>query len=256
MALSATARSICTRALLLDNIISSGETPTAALMQETFQTLKEMVDADQVLNLTVLAVNRVVYPLVSNQQTYSIGPAALTPDFSTGLQPRPTAIEGAGLVLGYTTPNTEVPLFMLTDDLYEAIGIKAQTSTQPTQVYYNPVGPDQSNVALGTIFLWPKPTVSTNSLALYVRLQTLQFADLSTTYVMPSGYLQSYYYRLAVAIGPPNARTVPDDVKQMATTAFSQIKRANVKMADLSVDPALAPLVPGGSYNILSDQNA
>jgi hypothetical protein len=39
-----------------------------------------------------------------------------------------------------------------------------------------------------------------------------------------------------------------------ARAALRNLKAANVKESDLSIDAALQPAVPGGSYNIFSDQ--
>lgn len=251
MSITVTARSLLTTACQKVGIAGIGETPDAAIMQQAFQALQQLVDSWNTQSLTVLVVERTVYTLTSNKQTYTIGPAALSPDFSTGTAARPPEIQGAGLVLNYTTPVTEIPLFLLTDDLYQLIGIKAQTSTQPTELYYNPTDP------LGTVFLWPMPTTGVNGLALYTSLLTPQFNALSTFVVMPPGYARALEWNMALELSTP-AFGVPLDplVDRMATTSLAQLKRSNYKPSDLSIDPALQPSVPGGAYNILSDQGA
>ena len=251
MSITVTARSLLTAACQKVGIIGQGEAPEAATMQQAFSALKQLIDSWNTQSLTVLVVQRTVYSLVSNQQTYTIGPATETPDFDTGTAARPPMIQGAGLVLNYTTPVTEIPLYLLTDDQYQLIGVKGQTSTQPTQLYYNPTDP------LGTIFLWPSPTTGVNGLALYTPFLTPQFDALSAFVVMPPGYARALEWNMALELSTP-AFGVPLDplVDRMATTSLAQLKRSNYKTSDLSIDAALQPSVPGGVYNILTDSGA
>ena len=251
MSITVTARSLLTAACQKVGIVGQGETPEAATMQQAFAALQQLIDSWTTQSLTVLVVERTVYTLTANQQSYSIGPTTETPDFDTGTAARPPLIQGAGLVLNYTTPVTEIPLQSLTDAQYQLISVKGQTSTQPTQYYYQPTDP------LGEVWLWPNPTTGVNGLALYTPYLTPQFSALSTYVVLPPGYARALEWNMALELSTP-AFGVPLDplVDRMATTSLAQLKRSNYKPSDLSLDAALQPSVPGGSYNILSDQGA
>lgn len=251
MSLTRTASQLIEDACQDLGIVAPGEAPTAAIQSRAFKILQELIDAWNLMALTVLVVERTVYTLTASQQSYTIGPATLTPDFSTGTAARPVRLEGAGLVLNATTPVVEIPLIQITDDLYENLSVKAQTSTQPTLIYYNPTDP------LGTVFLWPSPTTGVNALALYTQFLTPQMTALNTAYVMPPGYTMALRLNLAVQLSMPSFGIALDpNLDRQAAMALRTLKAANVKMADLSVDPALQPAVPGGAYNILTDTGA
>jgi hypothetical protein len=251
MSLTRTANQIIQDACEDLGIIAPGEAPTAAITNRAFKILQELIDSWNLMSLTVLVVERTEYTLVANQQFYSIGPATLSPDFSTGTAARPVRVEGAGLILNATTPVVEVPLVELTDDLYENIGVKAQTSTQPTEFYYNPTDP------LGEIFLWPAPTTGVNSLALYTQFLTPQMTALNTAYVMPPGYTKALRLNLCMDLSVPAfGLTLDAGIEMQARAALRNLKAANVKESDLSIDAALQPAVSGGSYNIFSDSGA
>jgi hypothetical protein len=80
---------------------------------------------------------------------------------------------------------------------------------------------------------------------------------LSTIVVMPPGYARAFRLALCVECSTP-AFGVPLDpnIDRLAMVAKRNLKAANVKITDLTIDAALQPMVPGGSYNILSDQGA
>ena len=304
------------------NIVSQGETLSAAVAQDLLRRLNNMVSGWRTHFSTVLAIERQVFALTANKQTYTIG---LGGDFNV---PRPVTINGAGLWLtalasaqtvtitrsgfvatvtladhGLTvgqetliaganeiayngmqtvqsapttgtftftvegapaTPATgtitssavsgtpvEIPRPILTDDGYQAIRIKNLANTLFTTVYYNPTYP------FGTIFLWPLPNTATNQLVLYLQNVFSGFADLTTAYDWPDlpGYSEALQYQLDLRLATPYARTVPDDIRELARETFGLIKRANNKLSDLPNDATLAlGQDPRGGYNINTGQ--
>ncbi len=75
-------------------IIAANESLEAATAQDGLRRLNRMVSGWQTQFGTVLAVERTIFPLTANQQTYTIGPGG---DFNV---PRPVnTIPGAGLLL-------------------------------------------------------------------------------------------------------------------------------------------------------------
>lgn len=91
--MSITALSILNGAFDLIGVKSQGETLSGADAQDGLRRLNNLVRAWQNQSLTIPYVNREVFPLVANQNTYTIGPGG---DLETD---RPPEVVGAGLLL-------------------------------------------------------------------------------------------------------------------------------------------------------------
>lgn len=248
MGLTITARSVITGALRALGVADATAPPTAEDMQTGYDALQELVDNWATQSLTSLVQERTVYALVANQASYTIGPLALTPDFSTGTAARPLAIDAAGLLLNSATPPVEIPLAIYDDQAYQALGIKTLTSPLPTGLIYFPTDP------LGEIGLWPVPTVATNDLVLYTALLTPQFTSLSAQYLCPPGYAKALRFNLAKVLVADFAvpELVEARVTREADRSLSDLKVVNVTIADASLDPALTGDGRAG-YNIWTD---
>ncbi len=248
MSLTLSASEVCGRALRTMGIFQPGDSIPADDLNTAFDLLQEFVDGMNTQPLTVLVVERTVYDLVADQGTpanpYTIGPGG---DFDTGTAARPMSLNGASLLLNSTAPYpTEIPLAILTDDMFQAIQQKGLLNSLAQTIYYN------ATVPLGTITLWNVPNTSENDLVLYTDLLTA----LNTAYVCPPGYAKVFRLNLAAAllpfyggvVGPEQSAKIEHD----AAEALKDIKLANVKMTDLAVDPAFAP-DPRGTYSIYTD---
>ncbi len=224
-----TARQIITGALDLIGAKAVGEPIPAADAQDALRRMNNMMSGWNLLPLMSPLVAREVFALTANQSTYTIGPGG---DFDTA---RPTALEGAGLLLNSSSPPIEIPRALMTDDAYEALQVKALTSALFTDVYFNATWADE----WATVFLWPTPTTADNSLVLYRRSHVAGFADLSTGYLLPPGYADAIEYNLAIRLAVPYTRPVDPELKEQAGTFLGMVKRQNVKLTDLATDPAL-----------------
>jgi hypothetical protein len=91
--MSVTALALITDAFMDLGIYSQGETPSAPDTQLALRILNRMVNGWQTQSLTVTAIQRMLFPLIANKQTYTIGPGA---DLDI---PRPVRLSGAGLLL-------------------------------------------------------------------------------------------------------------------------------------------------------------
>lgn len=111
------------------------------------------------------------------------------PDFFCSVG-RPLEIISGALVLTSSTPNVEIPLEILDDDGWAAVGIKTLTSTLFTKLYYSPDFPN------GSIYLWPIAT-AVNDLRIQTRSLVSRFADLTTAYDLPFGYEDALVMSLA-----------------------------------------------------------
>lgn len=256
MSLSISQTDLITRALVANGTFAPGDPIPADSFQTGSQLLAEIIDewGSQANALTVLTVNRFVYNLVSNQGgplfPYTYGPGG---DFDTGTAIRPPMIQDANLILNNSTPAVEIPMAIVTTDMYAAQAIKDLTNSLPVWLYYN------DTVPLGQVFLWPIPLDSTNQLALYVPVTTGQFPDLTSLVVMPPGYLKALRLCLQesmitpFAVNPQVAAKIMRDA-EIALTAL-KVSNAAGMMGDMSVDPMFTPN-PRGTYVIQTDQNA
>lgn len=233
--------------------VSVGETPSAADLQLGFTLLNEFVDSWNIKPLTLLLYDRHEFDLVADQggpdNPYTIGPGG---DFDTGTAARPDEIAHANLLLNTTSPYpTEIPLAILTDDMYAANPIKTITNAQPQTLYY------QRSVPLGQIQLWNIPNTAANQLVLYYGLLTTAFADVNTLYVCPPGYHKAFRYCLSEAMLLPFS--APDDITVRVTSAareaVAELEQANFPMTDLVVDPMFTP-TNHGTYIIQTDTGA
>ncbi len=148
----------------------------------------------------------------------------------------------------------EIPTPLITQDMYQAIPLKAETSAQFTQVRYSPTQP------LGQIYLWPAPTTGANQLVLYLQTVFEGFADLTTDYTFPDtpGYAEALQYNLDMRLFVPYAVSNPmvtGPLRELAYDTLALVKAANYQMADLQLDPAYTQN-SHGTYVIQTDQGA
>jgi hypothetical protein len=247
MSVTATARTIITDALMTIGVTAAGETLSAEDGSLGLRILNDLVDSYVIQDLTLLTVDRETHLITANQATYTIGPVG--GDITL---PRPTEIDNAGVILNFgTSIENEIPLVALTDDAYAAIRVKNLTNAIPTQIYYNPTIAG----GLGTILLYPTPTDAGNYLAIYVNNQTPQFTNLSTSVILAPGYSRMFKWNLALELCPYYGRPVDQLVMQNAVGSLKDVKRTNVKVSDLSLDPGITGGTDkSGWYNINTDQ--
>lgn len=239
-----TAQDLIRSALVMTGALAQGESPSNADTQDAFVRLNRMIGGWKTQRLTCFVVEENVYPLVGNQQEYTIGPGG---DFN---QFRPVFLEYCDLILTNTTPETSIKVAIITVKDWSFQSVKAQTSTQPTQVYYYRQWPATGVTAgLGKLIFWPKPTL-VNSVRLYCPKPIDSFANLSTDYSFPDGYEDALEYNLAkrlIQAGMGLRENLPD-IKESAKDALAIIKRANIQPVTASIDPALWPNRPGFNW--------
>lgn len=252
MSLAVTGKDLVTRALRTLGIYGQTDPVEAPDLQQGFELLNELVDSWAIQPLTVLTVNRQVYDLVAGQggpsNPYTYGPGG---DWDTGSAARPPSIQDANLILNTSSPAVEIPIAVLTTDMYAAQPIKELSNALPVTLYYN------DTVPLAQVFFWPVPTQAANQIALYVPAVTAAFTNLSTLYVCPPGYLKAF--RLCLCEAMLTGWAVPLEIAaripMQAAEALAQLQSSNLEMADLSLDPGFTPQ-PHGTYVIQTDQGA
>jgi hypothetical protein len=251
--MATTAEAIVYGAFDLIGVLQAGGTLNGNDLTDGYRRLQNFV---RQLNLQTQAnpfVGREVFPLIAGRGgpndggavgggPYTIGPGG---DFNTE---RPAALYGAGLLLQQTTgaaSRVEIPRTVYTVGGYNAIQIKDLPNQLFTGVYYQPT----FSAGLGTIFLWPVPNTAINSLVLYRLDQLAPFASLTASYDLPPGYEEMFEYNLARRLAGPFQRKMTQENSDIARESLAFVKRANRKIVDLAIDPALTK-DRRGWYNI------
>lgn len=90
---------------------------------------------------------------------------------------------------------------------------------------------------LGTVYLWPVPTVET--IKLQTRISVSAFADLATDYTMPDGYKSALGAGLAVRIAPSILGAIPPYLLKAEAKCMGAISK--YEPAILSVDTFTKP---------------
>jgi len=193
--------------------------------------LNSLLDDCNTERLNIFHIQRITFPLVVGQQTYTIGTGGNIN------QPRPPKIERAGFMkMGDGSSPIEMPMEMLTASGWAAEQTKAVPSTLADKLYYEPAAP------LGLINIWPKPA-STDTVALYVWAVLLQVADETVTLNLPYGYQDFLRYQLAIRMWPEKKPMAPirQDVWDERERTKLYIQGLNAQFLDVPVQQAPPP---------------
>lgn len=206
--------------------------------------LNRLLDQWAAESLFIYTVTRTTWTLIASQGTYSVGSGG---DVN---RVRPVFIQNVNFVDTSMDPDLEMPLSRLTNDAYAAIPQKALTSTYPTSWFYNPTFP------AGAITFWPIPTSSTLQGAFYAGTATPRFTAGSDSFTLPPGYERMIVTNLAVEMAPsylPPGTPISPALIQAAIDSKAAVQRANIKLADMAIDPGALPQRRVGVYSIFSD---
>jgi hypothetical protein len=223
-----TARDLINRSLRLIGGLAAGETASAHEETDAFDTLTELLDAWTAMRLTIHEVCREVFALAADTATYTLGVGG-TWDHS-----RPLWIEQAGILTTTTDGSVlELPLEILTTQRYAEAPVKADSSTLPTQIYFDMGFP------WITVTLLPTPSVSGLEVALYLPSPQTLFADLSTDYDLPPAWAAALRFNLAVELAPEWGKQPDPLVIGKAQDYLGMLKRGNKRLSELAMDDAL-----------------
>jgi hypothetical protein len=187
---------------------------------DVLEILNGMLDAWTMDRLFVYNVRFDVYALTSNQQSYTIGQSG-SPNFNAV---RPNKLENANIVITSQTPNIRRPLYLMDDDDWANISLRAlPTPTIPTALYFSRDFPN------ATLNFWPTPQSG-----LSVELETWQvlsqFAALTDTFSFPPGYYEAVYQNLGLRLCTPEygMEDVPPTVALAAQQSRARIESLNM----------------------------
>ncbi len=236
----ATALDIVKGAMRLVGALEAGSTPSGEDGADALTALNDLLEQWSLGRLTVFQVLNETFTWPSGQASRTIGSGG---DFSTT---RPTRLEEG--CFARDSAGFDWPLKVLDSEGYQGIALKSQSGgSTPGWIFYS------AEMPLGKLYIWPVPAA-----AMTVNLSSLKqltaFAGLSTTVVLPPGYVRALKYGLAVAMAPEwRGRAAPDTVQQQAIEAKAAIERINVPRLMLPMDKGLRRIGRRGGYNINSD---
>jgi hypothetical protein len=228
---------VISSALRLIGVLASGETPDAAVANDSLSVMQDMIDSWNAERLMVYYIPRLVFTLNVNQGTYLYGSAdptnPIVPDFNS---PRPAKIDRMGIIwLGNALQPLELPLEYLTVSQWQQVPVKNIPSTLPQWVW------DDQGFPFRGLNFWPVPTVA-DQITIYPWTGLTTPATLTTQLAFPPGYQKAMRFNLAVDLAaefPVVPGSVLGPVQQIAIESKAIVKSINAPIIDLRVDQAL-----------------
>lgn len=222
-----TIRELITGSLRLINVVQVNEVPTAADIDTGFSALNSMLDSWSTERLTIFTMNPYLFAVIPSKKDYTLGPGG---DWDVV---RP--MELLMLYVRYTTDGiqTDIPMEKLTMEQYSMIGVKNTVSVLPLKYY------DDGNYPKRNITVWPVPT-QTRPVVAWLWQPLVDPTSLDQQLEFPLGYERALRFALAQEIAPEFGKAVPDDIRQIAQSAKSTIKRINSTPQIMRGDQAIA----------------
>jgi hypothetical protein len=200
------------RALRLLGVLAEGETPSAAISQDSMMALNQMIESWNTERLSVFCTQDQVFTWPSGLISRTLGP---TGDFVGN---RPVLLDDSTYYVGNNGVSYGVKF--INQDQYNGIAVKTVTSTFPQVIFVNETFP---NVEM---YIYPRPTQ--DLVWHFISVQELsQPATLATSLLFPPGYLRAFVYNLAMELAPEFGVEPSPQVKRIAMTAKRNLKRIN-----------------------------
>lgn len=236
-----TALQLIRAAMRVAQVIEKGEDPPADEVQDALETMDTMLKSWGARRLMVRATVPENFPLVSGQNSYTIGVGM---DFNTV---KPFDVKSAFVRDGNTFDS---PVSVVPRDLYDSMQDKDVSLGRPKMLAYDP-GQAQQTTQAGTILLYPIPD-SSSPYTLYMDTHK-PFSSVSTlteAITFESPYEELIKYELAKRLWREYHKAsvpVPMDILGLAGDAMRVVETMNQVKLAMSTD---LPSVRGGSYNV------
>lgn len=215
------------------NELGSSETPDAELSADCLATLNQMIAQWQTQKLYVFAQKVVSFP-VDGSQTYSIGTGA------TINTPLPSRIDSAV----WRNNGVDIPIGVMQSlQEYEMINVKTLNGT-PQVICY------QRSYPLGTVYVWPQPSVG--EIRLVVRDAMPIYTSLTNDMAFPDEYALAIRFSLAELMAISFGKSASQVVIKYAADARRVMKRVNTSVLGMWM-PFGVP--PTDRYDIYADRN-
>jgi len=209
----ATAADQINGALRLLGVLAEGETPSAAVSQDSLTALNQMIDSWNTERLAVFCTEDQVFNWPPSTIERTLGPSG---DFVGN---RPIQILDSTY---FRDPASGISygIKLINQQQYNGIAVKTVTSTYPQVMWVNNTFP---NVEM---YVYPVPTkVLEFHLVSVQELSTP--ANLATNLAFPPGYLRAFRYNLACEIAPEFGVEPSPQVRRIAMYSKRDLKRIN-----------------------------
>lgn len=221
-------RDLLNDALLQIGILDPSEGMDAGQAQSALRTLNRMIQVWNADELMVYSVNRETFPLVPNQQSYTIGPGG---NFNTQ---RPVVIDMVSVIQNTTGSNpVEIPIEIYNDEQWRDLTVKNTPSTFPLVMWAT------GDFPLNVLWFWPIPQ-QVNNIVLYAWNQVADFPNINATVQFPPGYEEAIVNNLALRLCPMYGVQPNPGVVALAQGSMARIKRINWEPSYRTVDAGLS----------------
>jgi hypothetical protein len=232
-----TAAELIDGSLRLLGVLAEGETPSAAVMQDSIMAMNQMIQSWDTERLSVFSTQDQVFTWPAYTMSRTIGP---TGDFVGN---RPIEVDDATY---FKDPSSGLSfgIKIINQQQYDGIAFKTVTSTYPQVMWINNTFPDME------ITVYPVPIKALEWHIISV--ETLnEVTSVATDLYFPQGYLRAFRYNLACELAPEFGIEPSPQVQRIAMTSKRNLKRINFP-GDLMAIPY--PIVATRQrYNIYSN---
>lgn len=196
---SVSVQNLCKDSLLEIGVLAAGEPLRAEDATFVVGRLNQLFDSYNAMREASYIEGTDLFTFVANQQDYTIGPAAFSPDFTYG-NARPNLVDNANVILNNVNPNVRNPIQIRDYQWWAGVSVRSVTTTFPTDLYY------EADWPLGILHFWPVPN-STYGLELFT---TNTFAQVAITdsLNLPSGYQNAIMLTLAENVAPSYGKAI------------------------------------------------
>ena len=220
-------------ALRLLGVLAEGETPSAAISQDSLYAMNQMLDSWSTERLSVFTTNDQTFTWPANAASKTLGPTGAF------VGTRPILIDTSTYFVDSQGISHYVQF--INEAQYNAIAVKTVTSTWPSVCYVNMGYPDL------TMFVYPVPTQAV--IWHIISVTPLEDpATIATELSFPPGYLRAFRYCLACELAPEFGVEPSKQVLRIAMTSKRNLKRINNPDDVISMPVNL--VVSRNAYNI------
>jgi hypothetical protein len=232
----ATALDIITDSLIDLGAIDPIEALTSDESSHGLRKLNELLESWSNESLAVYQILQENFALTSGTASYTIGSGA-TFNTTRPLNVLSGFIRDSGI---------DYPLRILNREEYDQIQQKT-TQYQPEYLFYSP------SVANGIIYLYGVPAKNysvTDGLWINSSKQLQSFSLLTTTVVLPPGYLRAIKANLSIELAPAYKRKPSEELKAIARESKANVKRLNSRTPKLSLAHMALHAAGNSGFNI------
>jgi hypothetical protein len=208
-----TAAEIIDGSLRLLGVLAEGETPSAAVMQDSIMAINQMIQSWDTERLSVFSTQDQVFTWPAYTMSRTIGP---TGDFVGN---RPIEIDDATY---FKDPSSGLSfgVKLINQQQYDGIAFKTVTSTYPQVMWVNNTFPDME------MTVYPVPIKALEWHIISVETLT-EVSSVATDMYFPPGYLRAFRYNLACELAPEFGVEPSPQVQRIAMSSKRNIKRIN-----------------------------